>query len=178
MYMYSMCLCYFLHQQLINCFPLLCALLAAAVVPADPAAPKPVGPTMQPAVGVPLESRQEWHRNLEAAILHHSATLAKFPAVSVVDMHGKVSVVNTYSELHLYCMYMHTYQGCSFEKLIHRIHLRPPTFWKCSVCPPYVATFSVFSTAYVVVVLYTCILITCKHRFIHVYIHVRIYVTL
>ena len=65
----------------------------------DPMAPKPVGPTMQPAVGVPLESRQEWHRNLEAAIQHHSTTLAKFPAISIVDPHGKVSVVSTYSEL-------------------------------------------------------------------------------
>jgi len=65
----------------------------------DPNAPRPVGPTMQPAVGVPLESRQDWHRNLEAAIQHHSSTLAKHPAISVVDPHGKVSVVATYSKL-------------------------------------------------------------------------------
>lgn len=54
---------------------------------------------MQPAVGVPLESRQEWHRNLEAAILHHSTALAKQPAISVVDSHGKVSVALTYGKL-------------------------------------------------------------------------------
>ena len=54
---------------------------------------------MQPAVGVPLESRQEWHRNLEAAILHHSTALAKQPAISVVDPHGKVSVALTYGKL-------------------------------------------------------------------------------
>ena len=64
----------------------------------DPSAPRPVGPTMQPAVGVPLESRQDWHRNLEAAIQHHSSTLAKHPAISVVDPHGKVSVAATYSK--------------------------------------------------------------------------------
>ena len=110
-YMYvRMCSCYFLHQQLINYFLLLCTLLSAVLVPEDPAAPKPVGPTMQPAVGVPLESRQEWHRNLEAAIQHHSTTLAKLPAISIVDMHGKVSVANTYSELHLYCMYVYAYR--------------------------------------------------------------------
>lgn len=65
----------------------------------DPNAPRPVGPSMQPAVGVPLESRQEWHRNLEAAILHHSTALAKQPAISVVDPHGKVSVALTYGKL-------------------------------------------------------------------------------
>ena len=65
----------------------------------DPNAPRPVGPAMQPAVGVPLESRQEWHRNLEAAILHHSTVLAKQPAISVVDPHGKVSVALTYGGL-------------------------------------------------------------------------------
>ena len=53
---------------------------------------------MQPAVGVPLESRQDWHRNLEAAIQHHSATLTKAPAISTVDPHGKVSVAVTYGE--------------------------------------------------------------------------------
>ena len=65
----------------------------------DPNAPRPVGPMMQPAVGVPLESRQDWHRNLEAAIQHHSTTLAKQPAISVVEQNGKVSVTATYSEL-------------------------------------------------------------------------------
>ena len=53
---------------------------------------------MSPAVGVPLESRQDWHRNLEAAIQHHSSTLAKHPAISVLDSHGKLSVSATYSE--------------------------------------------------------------------------------
>ena len=53
---------------------------------------------MQPAVGVPLESRQDWHRNLEAAIQHHSTTMAKLPAVSVVEPNGKVQVQATYSE--------------------------------------------------------------------------------
>ena len=70
----------------------------AAVEREDPNAPKPVGPSMQPAVGVPLESRPDWHRSLEAAIQHHSSTLAKSPAISMVDPHGKVSVVATYSE--------------------------------------------------------------------------------
>ena len=64
----------------------------------DPNAPHPVGPTMQPAVGVPLESRQDWHRNLEAAIQHHSTTLAKHPAISVVEPNGKVQVQANYSE--------------------------------------------------------------------------------
>ena len=64
----------------------------------DPNAPHPVGPTMQPAVGVPLESRQDWHRNLEAAIQHHSTTLAKQPAISVVESNGKVQVQANYSE--------------------------------------------------------------------------------
>lgn len=64
----------------------------------DPNAPHPVGPTMQPAVGVPLESRQDWHRNLEAAIQHHSTTLAKHPAISVVEANGKVQVQANYSE--------------------------------------------------------------------------------
>ena len=64
----------------------------------DPNAPRPVGPSMQPAVGVPLESRQESYRNLEEAISHHSTALAKQPAVSVVDPHGKVSVALTYSK--------------------------------------------------------------------------------
>ena len=93
----------------------------------DPAAPRPVGPMMQPISGVPLEvqyvnnypirsyllpfylfyilcvaithiqSRQDWHRNLEAAIQHHSSTLGKYPAISTVDSHGKVSVACTYS---------------------------------------------------------------------------------
>lgn len=53
---------------------------------------------MQPAVGVPLESRHDWHRSVEAAIQHYSSTLAKSPAISVVDPHGKVSVAATYSE--------------------------------------------------------------------------------
>ena len=53
---------------------------------------------MQPAVGVPLESRQDWHRNLEAAIQHHSTTLAKHPAISVVEPNGKVQVQANYSE--------------------------------------------------------------------------------
>ena len=64
----------------------------------DPNAPKPVGPNMQPAVGVPVESRHHWHRSLEAAVQHYSSTLAKSPAISVVDPHGKVSVAATYSE--------------------------------------------------------------------------------
>ena len=64
----------------------------------DPNAPKPVGPSMQPAVGVPLDSRHDWHRSLEAAVQHYSSTLAKSPAISVVDPHGKVSVAATYSE--------------------------------------------------------------------------------
>ncbi len=64
----------------------------------DPNAPHPVGPTMQPAVGVPLESRQDWHRNLEAAIQHHSTTLSKHPAFSVVEPNGKVQVHANYSE--------------------------------------------------------------------------------
>ncbi|XP_019861409.1 PREDICTED: disco-interacting protein 2 homolog C-like [Amphimedon queenslandica] len=67
----------------------------------DPSAPRPVGPTMQPVSGVPLESRQDWHRNLEAAIQHHSSTLGKHPAISVVDSHGKASVACTYSKLAL-----------------------------------------------------------------------------
>ncbi len=71
----------------------------------DPSAPCPVGPMMQPAVGVPLESRQDWHRNLEAAIQHHSSTLTKSPAISTVDMHGKVSVAVTYGE-GLLCIYI------------------------------------------------------------------------
>ncbi len=58
----------------------------------------PTLPTMQPAVGVPLESRQDWHRNLEAAIQHHSTTLAKHPAISVVEPNGKVQVQASYSE--------------------------------------------------------------------------------
>ena len=53
---------------------------------------------MQPAVGVPLESRQGWHRNLEAAIQHHSTTLAKQPAISVVEANGKVQVQANYSK--------------------------------------------------------------------------------
>lgn len=53
---------------------------------------------MQPAVGVPLESRQDWHRNLEAAIQHHSTTLAKQPAISVVEPNGKVQVQVNYSK--------------------------------------------------------------------------------
>jgi acyl-CoA synthetase (AMP-forming)/AMP-acid ligase II len=65
----------------------------------DPNAPKPVGPSMQPAVGVPLDSRHDWHRSLEAAVQHYSSTLAKSPAISVVDPHGKVSVAATYSKL-------------------------------------------------------------------------------
>ncbi len=64
----------------------------------DPLAPHPVGPMMQPAVGVPLESRQDWHRNLEAAIQHHSSTLAKHPAISIVEPNGKVTVAATYSK--------------------------------------------------------------------------------
>ena len=44
------------------------------------------------------QSRQDWHRNLEAAIQHHSTTLGKYPAISTVDSHGKVSVACTYSE--------------------------------------------------------------------------------
>lgn len=44
------------------------------------------------------QSRQDWHRNLEAAIQHHSSTLGKHPAISTVDGHGKVSVACTYSE--------------------------------------------------------------------------------
>ncbi len=70
----------------------------------DPTAPCPVGPAMQPAVGVPLESRQDWHRNLEAAIQHHSSTLSKCPAISVVDPHGKVSVAVTYGECVCECV--------------------------------------------------------------------------
>ena len=53
---------------------------------------------MQPAVGVPLENRQDWHRSVEAALQHHSSTIAKSPAISTVDPHGKVSVMATYSE--------------------------------------------------------------------------------
>lgn len=56
---------------------------------------------MQPAVGVPLESRQDWHRNLEAAIQHHSTTMSKQPAISVVEPNGKVQVQANYSELSL-----------------------------------------------------------------------------
>ena len=67
----------------------------------DPNAPRPVGPSMQPAVGVPLESRQEWYCSLEEAISHHSTALFKHPAISVVDPHGKVSVALTYGE---FCM--------------------------------------------------------------------------
>ncbi len=47
------------------------------------------------------QSRQDWHRNLEAAIQHHSTTLGKYPAISTVDSHGKVSVACTYSESQL-----------------------------------------------------------------------------
>lgn len=64
----------------------------------DPNAPKPVGPTMQPAVGVPLENRQEWQCNLEAALKHYSTTLAKSPAISMVDPHAKVTVAATYGK--------------------------------------------------------------------------------
>lgn len=67
----------------------------------DPNAPRPVGPSSQPAVGVPLESRQEWYGSLDEAISHHNTALAKQPAVSVVDPHGKVSVALTYSK---FCM--------------------------------------------------------------------------
>ena len=74
------------------------SLLNFLASPEDPNAPHPVGPTMQPAVGVPLESRQDWHRNLEAAILHHSTTLAKQPAISVVEHNGKVQVQANYSK--------------------------------------------------------------------------------
>ena len=63
---------------------------------------------MQPAVGVPLESRQDWHRNLEAAIQHHSTTLAKQPAISVVEPNGKVQVQVNYSE----CLYSGWSEGC------------------------------------------------------------------
>jgi acyl-CoA synthetase (AMP-forming)/AMP-acid ligase II len=38
---------------------------------------------------------------LEAAIQHHSSTLGKQPAISVVDSHGKASVALTYSKLAL-----------------------------------------------------------------------------
>ena len=76
----------------------LCSFFFTPASQNDPSAPRPVGPMMQPAVGVPLESRQDWHRNLEAAIQHHSSTLAKQPAISVVDPHGKVYVAATYSE--------------------------------------------------------------------------------
>ena len=72
--------------------------------PEDPNAPKPVGPSVQPAVGVPLESRHDWHRNMESAIQHYSSTIGKSPAISIVDPHGKVSVVATYSELTHMCV--------------------------------------------------------------------------
>ena len=78
------------------------SLLLSPVAAEDPNAPHPVGPTMQPAVGVPLESRQDWHRNLEAAIQHHSTTLAKQPAISVVEQNGKVQVQANYSEFRGY----------------------------------------------------------------------------
>ena len=73
--------------------------LRAAMPPEDPNAPKPVGPSVQPAVGVPLESRHDWHRNMESAIQHYSSTMGKSPVISMVDPHGKVSVAATYSEL-------------------------------------------------------------------------------
>ncbi len=78
---------------------LMCVCVCWIVTTEDPNAPHPVGPTMQPAVGVPLESRQDWHRNLEAAIQHHSTTMAKLPAISVVEPNGKVQVQATYSTL-------------------------------------------------------------------------------
>ena len=74
-------------------------ILHIAATPAeDPNAPKPVGPTMQPAVGVPLESRPEWQHNLEGALKHYSTSLAKSPAISIVEPHGKVSVMATYGK--------------------------------------------------------------------------------
>ena len=65
----------------------------------DPNAPKPVGPQIQPAVGVPLQNLPEWHRNMEAAIQHYSISKAKQPAISVIDANGKFASQLTYGKL-------------------------------------------------------------------------------
>ncbi|KAL5489571.1 hypothetical protein EMCRGX_G018680 [Ephydatia muelleri] len=76
-----------------------------AQVPEDASAPKPTRPMMQPVVGTPPESRQDWHRNLEAALQHYSGQQGgKQPAISMVDAHGKVSVAATYKKLYARAM--------------------------------------------------------------------------
>ena len=45
-----------------------------------------------------VQSRQDWHRNIEAAIQHHSTTLGKYPAISIVEPNGKCSIAVTYGE--------------------------------------------------------------------------------
>lgn len=79
---------------------------------------------MQPAVGVPLESRQEWHRNLEAAILHHSTALAKQPAISVVDPHGKVSVALTYGKLNIIILSFSSSCNKQTNMMLYHTHLQ------------------------------------------------------
>ena len=104
----------------------------------DPTAPCPVGPTMQPAVGVPLESRQDWHRNLEAAIQHHSSTLTKSPAISTVDLHGKVSVAVTYGEGVVCCVYIKYGVGRSMHNYnIYSTCTVPVRCIACTVGPLY-----------------------------------------
>ena len=82
--------------------------LCTVDAPEDPNAPKPVGPTMQPAVGVALEPRsgQEWHHNLEAAIQHYSTNTPKALAISVVDPHGKTSGTSYSKFACVTCTYM------------------------------------------------------------------------
>ncbi len=113
----------------------------------DPTAPCPVGPTMQPAVGVPLESRQDWHRNLEAAIQHHSSTLTKSPAISTVDLHGKVSVAVTYGEGVVCCVYIKYGVGRSMHNYnIYSTCTVPVQCIACTVGPLYMYVCNITRT--------------------------------